>query len=328
MKITLVHDLDQFTTMGNKVGKIDSYHNLVTTYISTALVRLGHKLEIYGSDLELEYNLKKPKPDLAFNTSIRRFNNSAYAYAPGILEKLKIPYTGPSALACSNAYDKQQSNKIMRKAGVNVAKAVSISLNDEINKIWDLKFPIFVKPQKGGCSQGISRNNLLLSMHKAQEKISALLEEIGNPVIVEEFLPGREFTVGILGNQPPKVLPILEFTYKDSELPFRSYSRKMINYEVEDEVSLAVLNEVELSIIEKLAINAFKALDCKDYARIDIRLDAFGIPAVLEVNAIPNLHDETSSFGLMVKYAGITFDELIAEIVNSALNRYSITENA
>ena len=149
------------------------------------------------------------------------------------------------------------------------------------------------------------------------------MESVGEPVIVEEFLSGREFTVGIIKNHPPKIFNILEFIFREGELPFRSQSRKMAANEIEDSTSQAVLKESERLMIEELALKAFITLECRDYARIDIRLNSKGIPTLLEVNAIPNLEPGTSSFGLMAKYAGITFTELIEIILESALNRYS-----
>jgi D-alanine-D-alanine ligase len=328
MKIVVVHDPDLDNTQRNEANGVNFYHNHVTKSIASALLQLGHNTEICEANSSFENLLNQIKPDIAFNTSIRRFNGSSTAFAPEILEKLKIPFTGPAAFACSNAYDKQKSIEILGKAGVNVPNAFTISPGDAIRLSKDLKFPLFVKPLKGGCSQGISNISLIMNIDEAEEKINTVLQQIEKPVIVEEFLAGREFTVGMLGNKPPKILSILEFIFQKSQLPFRSYSRKMVNNEIEDEVCLAYLNFIERSTIENLAISAFEALECKDYARIDIRMDEFGDPAVLEVNAIPNLEPETSSFGLMAKYAGISFIEIIESIVNSALERFSYVKSA
>ena len=190
-----------------------------------------------------------------------------------------------------------------------------------------MNFPLFVKPQRGGCSRGITHLSLKKTQDAFTEKINSVLKENKESVIVEEFLPGREFTVGIIGNQPPRVLPMIEFIYKSSKLPFRSYSRKTVNYEIEDTDCLAELENDDRMVIENLAVSAFIALECRDYARVDIRMDAFGNPFVLEVNAIPNLEPETSSFGLMAKHAGISFNNLLEKIINSTLNRYGLPDS-
>jgi len=323
MKIVIIHDPDQLATRGNQVGSINSYHSLVTTSISSALIQLGHKVEIFGADPDLEYNLTQRKPDLVFNTSIRCSLSSAYAYAPEILEKLKIPYTGPSAISCSNAFDKQKSLIILRKARVNTPKSITFNKTNEISVPDSLEYPLFVKPRRGGCSWGITEQSIIYSKIRAKEQIRHALESIGEAVIVEEFLSGREFTVGIINNQPPKIFNILEFYFRDGGLPFRSQSRKMAANEIDDFTGQAKLKDSDRLAIEELAIKAFKTLECRDFARIDIRMNSKGIPTLLEVNAIPNLEPETSSFGLMAKYAGITFTELIEIIVDSALKRYS-----
>lgn len=323
MKIALIHDPDLNKSRGYEAFGVFSYHNLCIASITNALNHLGHNVEICETNSDLEIQLKIIKPELVFNTSIKRFNGSAHAFAPEILEKLEIPFTGPSAIACSDAYDKKKSIEILDNAGIHTPQAVTFSPGEIIELPNTLVFPLFVKPQRGGCSQGIGSQSLISNIDKAAEKIKAVLEDIGKSVIVEEFLSGREFTVGILGNQPPRILSILEFIFHDSELPFRSFSRKMVNFEIEDEVCLADLEADDKLSIENLAIRAFKALKCKDYARVDVRMDTLGNPAVLEVNAIPNLEPETSSFGLMAKYAGFSFVEIVESIINSALKRYS-----
>ncbi len=322
MKIIVIHDLDQLATRTNNASAINSYHNLVTSCISNALTRLGHEVEIYGADPELGNNLLQFKPDLVFNTSIKGLLDSGFGYAAEILESMKIPFTGPSAIACINAYDKQKSLNLLRKSGLEIPRSITFDKPDEINVPETFEYPLFVKPQRGGCSWGITKQSIIYSENKAVEQIGYALELIGEPVIVEEFLSGREFTVGILGNQPPKIFNTLEFFYKEGELPFRSQSRKMSVNELNNSAGLAELANSDLQSIEYLALKAYKVIGCRDYARVDIRMNSRGIPTLLEVNAIPNLDPEASSFGMMAKLAGISFVKLIDIILESALKRY------
>ncbi len=325
MKIGVIHDPGLDNSENIETKGIDSYHNQVTTSIAFALKQHGHDVTICEVDFMLKNQLQRIKPEFVFNTSIKKFNGSSKAFAPEILEKLAIPYTGPSAAACSNAYDKRKSIEILKKAGIHTPKAIVFKKGDEIIIPDAMVFPLFVKPQKGGCSFGISKLSLILTNDHAVNKIQTAIEDIGAPVIVEEFLSGREFTVGILGNKPPRILPILEFFFKSTELPYRSFLRKMADYEIEDKASFAYIKNTDKISIEKLAVSAFKALECRDYARIDIRLNEFGIPNVIEINAIPNLEPKTSSFAIMAKEAGISFSELIEKIVSSSLKRYSLS---
>ena len=326
MKIVVIQDSDLNYSLIDEANGINSYHSLVTASISSALMQSGHSVEVCEATIELENQIRKINPDLVFNTSSRTLYGSKYAFVPGILESLKIPFTGPSSKACSNAFDKQKTFEILNKVDIPAPQTFAYSFGENIKIPSNMIFPLFIKPQWGGCSKGITDDSLIKNMDEAFEKIAAMLEILREPVIVQEFLAGREFTVGILGNDQPRILPIFEFIFQKNELPFRSYSRKMVNYEIEDEVCLAQLQEQDQRAIENLALSAFKALECRDYARIDIRMDKLGIPFVLEVNAIPNLEPEKSSFALMAKQAGLTFNSLIEEIIEAALKRYTLVE--
>ncbi len=322
MKIIIIQDPGLLATGGNLVEKVNSYHNLVTSSIYTALLELGNEVDIYDANPYLENKLSRNRPDLVFNTSIKRLYNSVDAYAPEILDKLNIPFIGPSAISCNTAYDKQKSLEVLKKTGITTNRFITFININEINIPESFQYPLFVKPQKGGCSLGITDQSMIHSKLQAVDLIRHAMQSNNGPVIVEEFLPGREFTVGVIENTPPTIFNILEFIYKDGELPFRSQSRKMSENEMEDAACLAILKESERMAIETLAIKAYKALGCRDYARIDIRENRIGIPTIIEVNAIPNLEPETSSFGLMAKYSGIPFGELIETIVKTAQKRY------
>jgi D-alanine-D-alanine ligase len=327
MKIAITHDPHVQKNYKDEINTIRAYHDLIASSIVAALINLGHQVEICETNDKLERKLREIKPGLVFNTSISSKNGDGYAYAPGILEKNHIPFTGPSAKACANAYDKLGTIEILDKAGIKAPLAVSFSEGDKLLIPSRMKYPLFIKPRKGGCSRGISSRSFIKTPDDFLEKIREAFEEINEPVIVEEFLPGREFSVGILGNQPIEVLTIIEFVYEHNEIPFRSYSRKMVNYEIEGMVCPAQLKDVEKKAIENLAVSAFQALECRDYARIDIRMDAQGEPFILEVNAIPNLEPNSSSFALMAKYAGISFEQLIEKILNFALKRYEFVDS-
>jgi len=323
MQIIIIHDPERLTTRECNAVEINSYHNLVTASISNSLYQLGHEVCILAADTNLERNLRNRNPDLVFNTSIQGFQDAAYGYAAEILERLMIPFTGPSALTCAAAYDKHKSLTLLRKSGLKTPRSVTFDKADEISVPGLFVFPLFVKPLRGGCSWGITEQSIIYSEIMAVEKIKYALKYIGGPVIVEEFLSGSEFTVGIIENQPPRIFGILKFNFKDGELPFRSQTRKMSINELEDSAKQAELDFQDRQVIENLALEAYKTLGCRDYARIDIRQNSEGTPTLLEVNAIPNLEPDTSSFGLMAKFAGTTFVDLIRLILDSALKRYS-----
>ena len=262
-----------------------------------------------------------------FNRSIRKDDRSGLALTPSLLEEFKIPYTGSNAEACVSAFNKNKTKHILREASIPTSKFCLISDPREIQIPHSLSFPIFIKPIKGGCSRGIDERNPVFSKESCIEIVRTTIEQNHQPALIEEFLTGREFTVGILGNDPPLVLPVLEFIYdepEDKNFPFRDFNTKMIEGKDKKTSCPAILSEIEEDKIKNLAIDTYQAIGCRDYARIDIRCNKDGILHVLEVNALPSLIPNDSSFADMAETAGISFENLIGAIMISACERYDI----
>jgi D-alanine-D-alanine ligase len=182
----------------------------------------------------------------------------------------------------------------------------------------------------GGCSRGIDERNPAFSNQACIELVQNTIDQNHQPALVEEFITGREFTAGILGNDPPQMLPILEIIQdvsEDHKFPFRSFNIKMIEGKSEKKSCPAVLSELEEERIKNIALKAYQVIECRDYARIDIRCEKNGNPYVLEVNAFPSLIPNASSFSIMAKTAGISFENLVGWIINYACDRYNIDQS-
>lgn len=321
MKIAITYDHDQLINPKENLVIINDFHDLVCESLFDVLKELGHQVFKVAATLKLEDSIRKLNPDLVFNTSIRRINGSLYAYAPTILERIQIPFTGPSAKACTNIFNKFKASRILEDNEINSPHAIIIDRETNLQIPDSLKFPLFIKPLRGGCSRGISKMSFIKSREEYIHRTEYAFNSTGSSLMIEEFLPGREFTVGVLGNQNPNVLPIMEFVYKEKGPQFRTFSNKMINYESEETICPANLNEKDYLSLKKLTLEAFVALKCRDFARVDIRMDEFGDPKIIEVNAIPNLEPETSSIAIMAMQADISFSELIDKIIGFALER-------
>ena len=294
----------------------------VADNIADAIIGLGHKFEHFLADHNLYDELIRFDPNLVFNRSTRENSDRRFAFTPQLLDHLSIPYTGPNAQNCVTAYNKYLTKKVLQYLEISTPKFALIDNPKVIQNIDNLSFPLLVKPVMGGSSLGIEGENLVFTKKSCQIICSILRKNFDRPVIVEEFLNGREFTVGILGNETPKALPILEFiNFSNGDYYFRSFTSKMVMSEYEKKSCPALISKQEKNKIITLALRAYKALGCRDYARIDIRFDKNNTPHVLEVNAFPSLISDGSSFALMAAVAGLSFMDLIDKILSIASKR-------
>ena len=327
MQIALISD--QLTTnYSEPINKaIVLNHNSVIISVASAIEKLGHEVECIEANNELEEYISRIKPEIVFNRSNKEDDKSGLAFTPSLLDKLKIPYTGSNAEVCISAFNKNITKRILQEADIPTSKYCLIADPNEIQIPDSLSFPLFIKPIKGGCSLGIYEHNLVFSKESCIKIVRTTIEQSRQPVLVEEFLTGREFTVGVLGNDPPRAFPVLEFIHdalESNSYLFRSFNTKMIKVKSDKQSCPAILSEMEEDRIKKLAIDTYQAIGCRDYARIDIRCNKDGIPHVLEVNVLPSLTPNDSSFVDIAETAGISFENLIGTILISAFERYDI----
>lgn len=322
MRIALITDT---RGMDYPVSIHDTYYESllhVADNIADAIIGLGHKFEHFLADHNLYDELISFDPNLVFNRSNRENSDRRFAFTPHLLDDLSILYTGPNAQNCVTAYNKCLTKKILQNLEIPTPRFALIDNPKDIQIPDNLSFPLLVKPVMGGSSLGIEGENLVFTKNSCQTICSNLMKNFDRPVIVEEFLNGREFTVGILGNEPPKALPILEFIYfSHGDYHLRSFTSKMILSKHEKKSCPALISKQENNEIIALALRAYKALGCRDYARLDIRFDKNNTPHVLEVNAFPSLLSNGSSFALMAAVAGLSFMDLIDKILSIAIKR-------
>jgi len=327
MRIALISD-PLTTNYSEPVNiKIGSTHKRVIKSIASAIENLGHAVECIEANNELEQVILRIQPQFVFNLSNEKDDKSGLAFTPSLLDELKISYTGSNAEVCVSAFNKNKTKRILQEAGIPTSKYCLIANTNEILIHDSLSFPLFIKPVRGGCSQGIHEHNLVFSNESCMKIVKTTIELSNQSVLVEEFLTGREFTVGILGNDPPRALPVLEYvndTPESNNYSFRSFNTKMIEGRSEIKSCPAILSKTEENRIRNLAVETYQAIGCRDYARIDIRCDKDGIPHVLEVNALPSLIPNGSSFATMAETVGISFDNLIGTILIFAFERYGI----
>jgi len=216
---------------------------------------------------------------------------------------------------------------VVRAAGVATPDHVVVHQVSDLKKI-KMPFPLFAKPLAEGTGKGVDANSKVKDMKQLRSVCTHLLKEFNQPVLVERFLPGREFTVGILGTgSSAKALATMEIhLLATAEAEAYSYTNKA---DWEARVGYNLLSSGQLRRrIESLALDAWRALGCRDAGRIDVRLDEHGMPGFIEVNPLAGIHPVISDLPMMATKIGVSYLELIGNIMDSALQRCGLAERA
>jgi D-alanine-D-alanine ligase len=293
--------------------------------ISTAIHSLGHTAGFLPADSDLESKIHSENPDLIFLQSFRADPGQYIFKAQEIFERLGIPYTSSPLSASLLARDKYRAKTIFRDNDLPTAAFALVDPEKKTSRKPDnLAFPLFIKPISTGSSQGIHADNPVYTDDAYERVVRETLAFVNLPLLVETFISGREFTVGILGNDPAIVLPIREFIDlqpSGSGVLFRSFSGKADKVMKEHTVCPADISDEKRELIASLAVRAFKALGCADYGRVDFRCDETGNPFLLEINVHPSLR-YGSSFPEMAALHGLTYPQTIHAIIQAAVARY------
>jgi len=296
--------------------------------IAASLERSGFKaveMAAGPSLAELVEQLAQLHPDFVFNVCESFAGNSRWeAAVASLLELLRLPYTGNSALTLSLAQDKFLCKKLLEGYGMPVARGSCLATEDGPLPA-DLAPPLLVKTRFEDASHGISLRNVCHSVADARECARDLIRSWRQDCLVEEFLPGREFNIGVLFDG--EVLPIAEIEYQlASGLPHLvTYEAKWVTgsaYDLGTPVKCPAenLDRVLAAKLGHLAAQAYRAVGCRDYARVDLRLNAAGEPCILEVNPNPDISPD-AGLARAATRGGIPYDELISRIARAALCR-------
>lgn len=309
--------------------------------IGDALASYGHQITYLTVDSDLYPKLAslKPQTDLIFNLS-EGISGVAdrEAHLPFLAELLGIPYTGPGPLTSALILNKYRAKQIWMASGVKTAQSFLISsLNDPLTLPSNLAYPLLVKPNSDGSGIGIHETSIVNNLKELKQATSHILSHYQQSALVESYLPGREFTVAIVGNTPNlTVLPIIEINF--AGLPtgapaIDSYEAKFVYGATgmvpmhETEFCPAPLTPQLKSKITNLAKHAYTTIGCLDFGRLDIRLDQSGIPHVLEINHPPGLMsdpNESSFFTISARVHGWDFPTLINQILKTAIERLQL----
>ena len=294
--------------------------------IAAALRQGGHKVTFLEGDESLYGKLQRGHFDMAFNICEGHRGDSRESHVPAILEMLGIPYTGSKVLCLALTLDKPMAKRILAFHGLPTPLFQVFSDPGEALDPC-LSFPLFVKPAGEGTGMGINGNSVVRNERELRSQLRWLINTYEQPALVEEFIEGREITVGVLGNERLHVLPPLEVDLSRCPPEERGIYTGRIKSELPElpfYVCPTILTEEQEKELQALAAATFRALNCLDVARVDFKLDAHHgeKPYILEVNPLPGLSPGVSDLVFEAEAEGMSHAQLINAIVDAALERY------
>ena len=306
--------------------------------LKKAIEANGHSVILIEADENAYIELKdnRDKIDFVFNFAEGLKGESRESQVPIFCELLGMPYLGCGPLSSAIILNKARTKEILMYNNTPTPKFQVLSNENE--KLIHLKFPALVKPIAEGSSKGLKNENLVKNNGELKKIIKKIRKEYNQKAIAEEFLEGREFTVSLIGNEKPLILPIVEikFDHLPKELnSFDHYEAKWMyddpeyikKNRIEPVVCPADIDKQLEEKIKDVALKTFRILDCRDWARIDIRLDKGSTPNIIEVNSPAGLIKDPNENSRMPKAAyayGWSYEKLVGEILNAGLKRCNL----
>jgi D-alanine-D-alanine ligase len=327
MKIGLTYDLrSEYLKEGYSEEETAEFDKEDTIEgIESALIKLKHQVQRIGNIKQLTQHLVKgDRWDIVFNIAEGIHGLAREAQVPAILDAYNIPYVFSDAFTLALTLHKGMTKHVIRDLGLATPDFCIVYNKEDIKKI-DLKFPLFAKPVAEGTGKGITRNSKISNNSELEKSCIEILNKFKQPVLVEKFLPGREFTVGIVGNgKDARVIGVMEILLEDiAEQDAYSFFNKE-NYT--DLVKYTLIKNKEiLKKCDELVLNAWRGLNCFDGGRMDVRMDENNVLNFIEVNPLAGLRPIHSDLVILASMNGIAYNDLIAMIFNSALKRLKIS---
>ena len=282
----------------------------------------GHEVIKLGGDAGLIDRLRQTSIDIVFNIAEGIQGRNRESHIPALLEFLNIPYTGSDPLTLSLTLDKSMAKRVVMSEGIPTPRFKKVRRMEDLKGL-DLSYPLFVKLCDEGSSKGVRLDSKVLDEPSLGEKTRWLLENYGPPILVEEFVTGPEFTVGILGNENPSVLGVMQIEIRGMAPGEAIYSLE-IKREWEERVVYHCpppIDQALLNRIQEVALRSYCVLDCRDVSRVDVRVGKDGIPYFLEINPLPGLSPVYGDLPIMARRMGWSYGRLVKTIFHHALKR-------
>jgi len=289
--------------------------------IDTALRNMGFETEQVGNCFQLIEALSAGKRwDIVFNIAEGLFGDGRESVVPAILDQYRIPYVFSGPVIMGISLNKHLTRLIVSAAGVPVSPGMLISDLKDADRC-NLEYPLFIKPVSEGTGKGITEKNLVRSEPELRQMVEYLLARFNQPALVEEYLPGREFTVGVIGSgDDATAIGGMEIECRDN-LPYSVEFKE--NYQIFCKY-IPMANEFAEEC-KTVALNVWKALGAVDAGRVDVKADRNGRMCFMEVNPLAGLHPVHSDLPILSNMIGIRYQALIEMIMRSAIKRHQLT---
>ncbi|MDD8017768.1 MAG: ATP-grasp domain-containing protein [Bacteroidota bacterium] len=322
------------TQLSSSVDAYAEWDTIDTIHAVRDAIALRHSVTLIEANEQTFEKFTTLRPEIVFNIAEGRFGVSRESQIPSMLEMLNIPYTGSDPLTLGICLDKSRAKEILSYYSVPTPKFIVVS---SLSQLESLAFPVpaMVKPLFEGSSKGIFNSSLVQTDKELFSQIENVLTKYEQPALVEEFLPGREFTVAMLGNgDDVRVLPIVEIKFDSLPIgvnPIYSYEAKWIWDQASNPLEIfecpAKLDPHIKSEIEFVCRRAYNVLRCKDWSRIDVRLDKNGRANIIEINPLPGIlpnPEDNSCFPKAARAAGLGYSEMLNFVLDAACKRYGL----
>ena len=326
MKIAIITDESRESLVPLEEARLEDHQKNITSESILRILSKKYECIRLSADDSIIENLKREEIDLVFNLCNGIRGNSKLAQIPALLEFAGIPYTGSAVLGHAIAINKIYSSTVFKSAKIPTPDFVSVYTMEDLTDV-EIEFPVIVKPSDEGSSRGIYQDSLVFNREDLLKKVEESLSIYNPPIMVNQFIEGREFSVGVFGNgEDVRILPIQEIDLSmlpDNLLKFysfeiKSYYKSHTKYHIP-----AILSDQELKDMEKVVLKAYNSLLLRDYARVDVILKD-GIPYVLEINSLPGLMEKKSALYRMAEATELGYEGFINSIVDSAIKRYDL----
>jgi D-alanine-D-alanine ligase len=326
MKVAIIYNKDASKVI-NKFGmqNREMYKPETVKKVAKCLEEGGHNVGIIDGDMHVIERLQDFMPrvmegekmGMVFNMAYGIQGESRYTHIPAMLEMLGIPYVGSSPAGHALALDKVVTKMILQQHGLPTPKFWVFSTGKFSET--DVEFPVIVKPKMESVSFGL---RIVDNYDDLREAVEYIVAEFNQPALVEQFISGREFAVGLLGNNPVEALPVLEIDLENDPNAIQTFEHK--SKTPKRKICPAPLTEEQNAEMVKLSIDAFNALQLKDFARVDFRMDQQGNMFILELNSMASL-GQTGSYPHAANVAGYDYKALVNKMLDVAVNRYFTT---
>ncbi|MBU0506338.1 MAG: ATP-grasp domain-containing protein [bacterium] len=330
-KVGLTYNLKRIPTDNNGEQDQDAEYDSIETIdaIAGAIESYGHEVLKLEATSDFPSKIDRLELDFVFNIAEGLQGRNRESQIPAILELFNIPYVGSDPATLSISLDKALAKRMVREAGIATPNFALLRTGKE-RLPKNLRYPVILKPAFEGSSKGVMPFNVVKDEAILREVTKELISKYQQPVLAEEFLPGREFTIGLLGEIRPKTLPVMEIVFKNTKEEYHVYSythkqafNPSVGYDIPAKIDMALQKN-----LERVAKNVFTALGCRDVARVDLRLDHQGVINFIECNPLPGLTPDWSDLCLAAKAAGMDYRALIGEIMAPAIKRVKQKEKS